>query len=80
MVQVEAASWWVANDSEASKRGSDRPLVLEFCVRQAGHLILFDGRRNPHYVRPLASDNDIRIVAVMNYYTILGRNRSGRPS
>ncbi|HEY0716276.1 MAG TPA: 2OG-Fe(II) oxygenase [Streptosporangiaceae bacterium] len=36
---------------------------------QAGHLIFFDGRRCPHYVRPLRSDGDLRVVAVMNYYT-----------
>jgi hypothetical protein len=36
---------------------------------QAGHLILFDGRQHPHYVRPLQADDDIRVVAVMNYYT-----------
>ena len=27
------------------------------------------GRSYPHYVRPLADDADIRIVAAMNYYT-----------
>ena len=36
---------------------------------QAGHLIFFDGRFTPHYVRPLTSDGDVRVVAVMNYYT-----------
>jgi len=36
---------------------------------QAGHLIFFDGRERPHYVRALHADGDIRIVAVMNYYT-----------
>jgi hypothetical protein len=36
---------------------------------QAGHLIFFDGRDHPHYVRTLTSDRDTRIVAVMNYYT-----------
>ena len=36
---------------------------------QAGHLIFFDGRNRPHYVRPLASEDDTRVVAVMNYYT-----------
>ena len=36
---------------------------------QAGHLIIFDGRNHPHYVRPLRADDDIRVVAVMNYYT-----------
>jgi 2OG-Fe(II) oxygenase superfamily len=36
---------------------------------QAGLLIFFDGRDHPHYVRPLASEQGVRIVAVMNYYT-----------
>lgn len=35
----------------------------------AGHLIFFDGREYPHYARALTSGADIRIVAVMNYYT-----------
>lgn len=35
----------------------------------AGHLIFFDGRRHPHYARPLADESDVRIVAVMNFYT-----------
>jgi len=36
---------------------------------QAGHLIVFDGRHYPHYARPLRSDSDFRVVAVMNFYT-----------
>jgi hypothetical protein len=36
---------------------------------QAGHLIFFDGRRHPHYARALVSASDVRIVAVMNFYT-----------
>jgi hypothetical protein len=36
---------------------------------QAGHLIFFDGREYPHYVRPLGADDEIRVVAVMNFYT-----------
>ncbi len=36
---------------------------------QAGHLILFDGRRHPHYARPLSAESDLRVVAVMNFYT-----------
>jgi hypothetical protein len=36
---------------------------------QSGHLIFFDGREFPHYVRPLQADDDLRVVAVMNYYT-----------
>jgi hypothetical protein len=35
----------------------------------AGHLIFFDGRYYPHYVRPLTSDSALRIAAVMNFYT-----------
>lgn len=35
----------------------------------AGRLIFFDGRRHPHYARPLVSETDVRIVAVMNFYT-----------
>ena len=34
-----------------------------------GHLIFFDGREHPHYARPLLSRSDVRIVAVMNFYT-----------
>ena len=35
----------------------------------AGHLIFFDGRRHPHYARPLLAEPHVRIVAVMNFYT-----------
>jgi hypothetical protein len=35
----------------------------------AGHLIFFDGRQHPHYARPLSSESDVRVVAVMNFYT-----------
>jgi 2OG-Fe(II) oxygenase superfamily len=35
----------------------------------AGHLIFFDARQHPHYARPLAASSDMRIVAVMNFYT-----------
>jgi hypothetical protein len=36
---------------------------------RAGYLIFFDGRRNPHYARSLRAAADVRVVAVMNYYT-----------
>ncbi len=36
---------------------------------QAGHLIFFDARRHPHYARPLITAADVRVVAVMNFYT-----------
>jgi hypothetical protein len=35
----------------------------------ADHLIFFDGRDYPHYARPLRSESETRIVAVMNFYT-----------
>ncbi len=35
----------------------------------AGHLIFFDGSKHPHYARPLARAADVRVVAVMNFYT-----------
>ena len=38
---------------------------------EAGQIIFFDGKTYPHYVRALANDSDIRIVAVMNFYTKL---------
>jgi hypothetical protein len=36
---------------------------------QAGHLAFIDGRKHPHYARPLVHDDDVRVLAVMNYYT-----------
>ena len=35
----------------------------------AGHLVFFDGRKYPHYARPLKCESDMRVLAVMNYYT-----------
>jgi hypothetical protein len=56
------------NDSDAADLAAvDRDCSV---IRpHAGHLIFFDGRRHPHYARPLASESDIRVVAVMNFYT-----------
>ena len=36
---------------------------------QAGQLIFFDGRQHPHYARPWSTESDVRVVAVMNFYT-----------
>lgn len=36
---------------------------------QSGHLVFFDGRYNPHYIRPLLRPDDIRVAVAMNYYT-----------
>lgn len=37
---------------------------------QAGHLIIFDGKTFPHYARALKSEAEMRVVAVMNFYTV----------
>jgi hypothetical protein len=57
-----------AHDSAAASIADverDRSVVRP----SAGHLIFFDARRYPHYVRPLKHASDMRVVAVMNYYT-----------
>jgi hypothetical protein len=57
-----------AHDAEAA----DVAAVERDCsaVRpHAGHLIFFDARRHPHYARQLATASDLRVVAVMNFYT-----------
>lgn len=36
---------------------------------QAGQVIFFDGKTYPHYARALWSASDVRVVAVMNFYT-----------
>lgn len=36
---------------------------------QAGQLIFLDGKTHPHYARKLLSKSDVRVVAVMNFYT-----------
>lgn len=45
----------------------------------AGHLMFFDGRQYPHYARPLTSEPDARIVAVMNFYTASAPESSRPP-
>ena len=36
---------------------------------RAGQLIFFDGKTHPHYARVLVAEHDMRVVAVMNFYT-----------
>ena len=36
---------------------------------KAGQLIFFDGKTYPHYARYLRSESEVRVVAVMNFYT-----------
>jgi hypothetical protein len=55
------------NPDAASVNAVDRDCSV---IRpQAGHLIFFDARRHPHYARPLVTASDVRVVAVMNFYT-----------
>jgi hypothetical protein len=35
----------------------------------AGHLVFFDARQHPHYVRALADESAVRVVVAMNFYT-----------
>jgi hypothetical protein len=46
----------------------------------AGHLIFFDGRSAPHYARHLTCETDVRIVAVMNFYTRSCPESTTRPA
>ncbi|HUL44052.1 MAG TPA: 2OG-Fe(II) oxygenase [Bacteroidota bacterium] len=42
------------------------------CVRifpKAGHLLFFDARQHPHFVKPLTQAADERISVAMNFYT-----------
>jgi 2OG-Fe(II) oxygenase superfamily len=36
---------------------------------RAGHLVFFDGKTHPHYARELSGTSDVRVAAVMNFYT-----------
>lgn len=57
----------VANDVGArSVADVDRDCSVIF--PQKGHLVFFEGRSNPHYVRAVTS-GDTRVVVAMNYYT-----------
>lgn len=55
--------------SEAARSLAEIERACSVIRPQAGHLIFFDGRDHPHYVRPLRADAGLRVVAVMNYYT-----------
>jgi hypothetical protein len=36
---------------------------------EAGQIVFFDGKSHPHYARELSGESDVRVVAVMNFYT-----------
>jgi hypothetical protein len=58
----------VANDPDAV--GVDALEENGSVIRpQADQLIFFDGKTYPHYSRTLWSAGDVRVVAVMNFYT-----------
>lgn len=58
----------VANRPEANSVAEiDSDCTVIYPV--TGHLLLFDGRRWPHYVRPLTERCPLRVVAAMNFYT-----------
>jgi hypothetical protein len=46
----------------------------------AGQLIFFDGKNYAHYARELSSEQDERIVAVMNFYTESHPELTSRPN
>lgn len=58
----------VANRSDAmgiDQIESDRSIIYPV----SGHLLFFDARRNPHYVRALRQPGMKRVVVAMNFYT-----------
>jgi hypothetical protein len=64
---VDGGELVFAYDAAASIEDVERDCSV---VRpSAGHLIFFDAREYPHYVRPLTHESDMRVAAVMNYYT-----------
>lgn len=59
----------VANDRQAhSVNEVDRDASLIYPM--SGHLLFFDGRCHPHYVRSLQDDAGLRVAVAMNYYTL----------
>ena len=58
-----------AHDADAADIAAVERGLLGRSGPHTGHLIFFDARRHPHYARPLIAESDMRIVAVMNYYT-----------
>lgn len=65
---VDGGELVFANDAAAASiAGVERDCSA--VTPSAGHLIFFDARQHPHYARPLTHSSDVRVVAVMNYYT-----------
>ena len=65
---AEGGELVVANDPGAEGIAAvDRDCSL--IQPRTGHLIFFDARKYPHYARPLSVEDDMRVIAVMNFYT-----------
>jgi hypothetical protein len=68
----------VGNDPDViGVEALDRNCVL--IPPHAGQLIFFDGKTYAHYARELSSEQDERIVAVMNFYTESHPESTSRP-
>jgi hypothetical protein len=65
----DAGGELVVGHDEAARSMAEIERACSVIRPQSGHLIFFDGRDHPHYVRPLRADDDVRVVAEMNYYT-----------
>lgn len=65
----DAGGELVFSNNKAARSQADIERSCSVLRPQAGHLIFFDGRQYPHYVRPLRAHDATRVVAVMNYYT-----------
>jgi hypothetical protein len=59
----------VVGQDESARSIEDIESNCSVIQPHAGHLVFIEGRQLPHYARPLARDDDTRVLAVMNYYT-----------
>ncbi|MEU4517353.1 2OG-Fe(II) oxygenase [Amycolatopsis sp. NPDC024027] len=55
----------VANAKSVEEVDADCSIIYPV----AGHLLFFDGREHPHYVRSLKASDAVRVVVAMNFYT-----------
>jgi len=57
----------VCNNAEASNVDQiDQDCSTIYPI--AGHLLFFDGRHNPHYIRPMLQKGARRVAVAMNFY------------
>ena len=59
----------VVSNNPAARSAADVDKDYTVIYPTAGHLIFFDGRYHPHYVRPLRGSCEMRVVVAMNFYT-----------